>query len=212
MDVDGEPSSRTPFCWGENVDGQLGDGSRSPPEGHRLGAIVELGSASAGKVPQALEVGMGASCVLFESSAPLCWGRNDSAQLGVGGGGPRDAERRPVPLELSKASLLTLGARHTCARVEEGRVACLGLNHRGQLGDGTRTLRREPVMLEALEDVVDLGAGVGHTCALRADGQVLCWGDNRQDQLGTGVAPFSFTPLPVGFAASTEPAVAAGAD
>lgn len=210
-------SSLVPFCWGENVDGQLGDGSRSSPEGHRLPAVVELDSPkregrtkapsdpTAKPAPTAVVAGMGASCVLSESAPPLCWGRNDSAQLGLEGGNARDAQPRPSPLGTSRATSLALGARHSCFATGEGQVSCLGLNHRGQLGDGSRTLRQAPTTVKGVRGALDLAAGVAHSCALLQGGDVLCWGDNREHQLGRPTPAFSNEALVVPFDLRPDP-------
>lgn len=63
-------------CWGDNREGQLGDGlttdSPSP--------VTVLGMG-----PGAISVALGRdhSCAL-RNGRPVCWGRNDSGQLGDG--------------------------------------------------------------------------------------------------------------------------------
>ncbi|MBC8365681.1 MAG: hypothetical protein H8E59_11835 [Actinobacteria bacterium] len=87
------------------------------------------------------------------------------------------------------------GFAHSCAVLEEGEVACWGLNHRGQLGLGHRNnIGDQPEEIGDALRTVDLGgrpavavtAGYSHTCALLQGGQVVCWGDGGQGRLGTG--------------------------
>lgn len=74
------------------------------------------------------------------------------------------------------------GGHHTCALLDDGRVACFGDNRFGQLGLGY-TVPREVAMTDALTAVdlrgkkaIDLVAGTAHTCALLEDRSVMCWG------------------------------------
>jgi alpha-tubulin suppressor-like RCC1 family protein len=81
---------------------------------------------------------------------------------------------------------ISSGGGHTCARLGNGTVRCMGDNRFGQLGDGTTTIRSEPALVPALAGVVEVSAGGNHTCARLNDGSVRCWGDNRAGQLGDG--------------------------
>lgn len=165
-------------CWGENLDGQLGDGSRSEPDGHRpTPAPVAVAGATS------LAAGPGATCARTAEEV-LCWGRNDSLQLAARPGGrPNAAVLRPTPMgDAGAVAQVALGSRFSCVRDPDGSVRCVGLNHRGQLGDGSRRLRRR---LTTVRELVadDLAAGIEHACALRGL-DILCWGDNRAGQLG----------------------------
>ncbi|MCB9519259.1 MAG: hypothetical protein H6699_00105 [Myxococcales bacterium] len=84
------------------------------------------------------------------------------------------------------------GQNHTCVLLASGRVACWGWNDFGQLGDGSRTGRSRPAIVDGLMNVRDVALGAQHTCALRMDGTVLCFGDGRVDGLtgsDDGLAP-----------------------
>ncbi len=177
------------WCWGENLDGQLGDGTRSEPAGYRpTPARLPIDGALE------LAAGPGASCARTAREI-LCWGRNDSMQLAAGGGGRADAAvLHPTPTRDAEGAVqIALGSRFSCIR-DEASVRCRGLNHRGQLGDGSRRLRRRWTPVDALI-ADDLAAGVEHACVLRA-GEVLCWGDNRAGQLADPTLRFAPTPTP----------------
>jgi alpha-tubulin suppressor-like RCC1 family protein len=74
----------------------------------------------------------------------------------------------------------------TCA-VKAGAAYCWGLNHHGQLGDGTITNRRTLVPVVGLSSgVAQLGGGLYHACARLATGTVTCWGHASFGQLGNG--------------------------
>ena len=66
-------------CWGLNSAGQLGTGSTSPST---VSTPVDVSGLSSGV--EALVSGANHSCVLEPTNKMMCWGRNDSAQLGDG--------------------------------------------------------------------------------------------------------------------------------
>ena len=202
------------LCWGENVDGQLGDGTRGAGAGSRSAPalVVGLGSASS------LALGAGHGCAVVGAEL-FCWGRNDSMQLGSRPGGFADAavtEPIAVPVE-AEVQQVAAGSRHTCIRHASG-VQCVGLNHRGQLGDRSRRLRRGLVDVTGLAATYDIAVGTEHSCAISATREVVCWGSNRGAQLGTGsrryeTRPTAVTGLPPGVAEESseeEPADSGG--
>lgn len=66
------------YCWGDNVDGQLGDGSY---DGSKTPIIVS------GLPPDGvttIKAGYRHTCAFTTSGEVLCWGRNDYGQLGNG--------------------------------------------------------------------------------------------------------------------------------
>jgi Alpha-tubulin suppressor and related RCC1 domain-containing proteins len=77
-------------------------------------------------------------------------GGNAYGQLGVG-----DTTNRYTPVivanigtTLPRAVAIATGYGHTCALLEDGRVACWGLNSVGQLGVGDTTNRTTPVIVK----------------------------------------------------------------
>src|SRR3989454_467578 len=72
-------------CWGRNVDGQLGDGTRAP-----LDCVPgSCGSSTPMRVvgitsADAITAGAYHTCALLGDRTVQCWGRNDDGQLGDG--------------------------------------------------------------------------------------------------------------------------------
>ena len=92
---------------------------------------------------------------------------------------------------------IATGYSHTCALLANRTVECWGSNAAGQLGDGTLTNRRTPVIVAGLSSVTAIAAGI-HTCALLADTTVRCWGSNTAGELGNGtISQNSPTPVAV---------------
>ena len=127
------------------------------------------------------------ACALTSEGTVMCWGDNESGQLGDG-----TTTSRSVPVAvngLSHVTALTAGDEHTCALLESGIVRCWGGNELGQLGTGDAApiSSATPLTVSApLSNVVALSAGYHHTCAVLGSGGVMCWGENAYGQLGNG--------------------------
>lgn len=124
------------------------------------------------------------SCGVRTDGTLWCWGRNKWGQLGVA-----PAERaRWSPTQVGRQSgwaAVAAGGASTCAIRTTGRLWCWGLNHRGQLGNGTRTSAVTPVAVgEARWRQVSVGWFT--SCGVTTDGALWCWGDGSAGQLGNG--------------------------
>jgi hypothetical protein len=160
-------------CWGSNGKGQLGLGST----GGLIGSPTTVVS-----LVKAVKVSAGGrhSCAVTDGGALVCWGDNQSGQLGIGQAS--DGEGAPKPVFNADAAYVSAGAAHTCSLAVNGTLHCWGYNFWGRLGIGNQTDQPSPqvVSLAAVERVA---AGGQHTCAL-APGKVYCWGNGYSGQLG----------------------------
>jgi len=57
----------------------------------------------------------------------------------------------------------------------------------GQLGDGSQTETRTPVVVEGLTSVSSMTAGYEFTCAVATNGTVSCWGSNLYGRCDTAI-------------------------
>ncbi len=154
------------FCWGQNGNGRLGDGSQN----ERLKPMEVVGLA--GKAVQ-VSVGHFHSCALLSDGKVQCWGGNlqgnGGGQLGVGASVQESLKPLTVP-DLSDTVWLSSGKYHTCALTKAAKVYCWGnlsQTHRYQT----------PTLIQGISNVVDLGAGKDSSCAIQSDRKVFCWGD-----------------------------------
>jgi alpha-tubulin suppressor-like RCC1 family protein len=131
-------------CWGENWNGQLGDGTTID----RLVPTSVLGLSSG---VAAIAAGHGHTCALLASTGGVqCWGFNTGGQLGGG----TESYQQSVPLTnvtglSSGVAAIVAGAGFTCALLAPtGFVQCWGENYYGQLGIGTEeSARRVPTTI-----------------------------------------------------------------
>ncbi len=201
-------------CWGDNSKGQLGlgdttdRGSGANEMGDNLFAI-NLGT---NRVAVAVVAGGEHTCARLNNGQLKCWGSNAFGQLGQGstsnrGDAPGEMGNWLVAIDVGTDTGLgterfvvtvATGGFSTCARLDNGRLKCWGLNDNGQLGLADVLDRGDEV--DEMGDNLDFliigtnpnlfvaktGSGQDHTCALLDNGTVKCWGLNDVGELGQG--------------------------
>lgn len=97
--------------------------------------------------------------------------------------------REPRRLELREAVVrVACGSFHNLALTASGSVYSWGINDYGQLGDGSTSNAKDPVLVEGLGDVVitDVACGGWHSVAISDAGEVYVWGRGEYGRLGLG--------------------------
>lgn len=181
-------SAGTAQCWGNNLYGQLGNGSTA----NTTTPLTVTGLSGSATL---LAAGSNHTCALTSTGVLQCWGLNASGQLGDG-----SIKNSAVPATVAGLSgsvaTMTAGNVHTCAVLGSGAVQCWGGNNYGQLGDGATANSSVPVTVAGLSGAASaLAAGYGHNCTLTSAGAAQCWGYNLYGQLGNGSTVNS--PIPV---------------
>lgn len=92
---------------------------------------------------------------------------------------------------------IVAGNRFSLALKSDGTVWAWGANDRGQLGDGTTTARRTPVLMAGVTGVAAISSGGFSTLLLKTDGTVWAVGANEVGQLGDGTTLDRLTPVAV---------------
>jgi alpha-tubulin suppressor-like RCC1 family protein len=114
------------YCWGDNNNGRLGDGtttSRPRPVAVARGLVFR---AIAGNEH---------TCGLTRDGAAYCWGPNTFGRLGDG-----STNSRLSPVAVSRGLVfkaISVGEYRSCALTTDGAAYCWGV--RGQLGNGLTT-------------------------------------------------------------------------
>lgn len=179
------------FCWGDNLYGQLGDGTTTG----RTTAVEVQGLPAAAT---AIALGQDFTCALLDGGSVYCWGEDVDGELGSNGPGTWQATTAPLLIAgVKNAIAIGAGARHACVVTSTHAVECWGAGNEGQLGDGSTDSSRAPVAVPGLTDAVAVGGGDGFTCALESTGSVQCWGVGTAGQLGDGLKTTKTSPTAV---------------
>jgi len=179
------------YCWGYDVDGELGNGTTSSTPSN-VPVLV-----SGGLTFTQISAGQYSTCGVTSAGAVYCWGLGSSGQLGVSGS--TASSSTPVAVTTTGTALagrtivqVAAGYYHTCALDNTGLVYCWGTDTYGQLGNNTTSTTAQPAATAvyttgtpmAGRTIVQITAGGQHTCALDSIGLAYCWGYGTNGQLG----------------------------
>ena len=143
-----------------------------------------------------IDAGGSHTCAIDDANKAWCWGDNSNGQLGTGAAADLSCSLDPAqpqhPCRMNPAAVdgntsfrqLSAGRAHTCALSTGGQLSCWGHNDRGQLGNGTQTDSRVPVLVSGALSFKAVSAGDAHSCAITVANELYCWGDNGRGQLG----------------------------
>ena len=104
-----------------------------------MGEPLGEGLVTLPRVPDVVELAVGPYMVCVRQRAGAVWCGDGRANVPL--------QRRD---DVEHAVQVSVGVLHACARLDGGAVRCWGLNHYGQLGDGTRETRDGAVTVEGL--------------------------------------------------------------
>ena len=168
---------RLPYCWGDNHDGQLGEGSRNPH-------MTPL--AAAGKLRmREVHAGYYHTCGVTTGNVAFCWGWNQAGQVGQSTPGAYYDKPTRVSGGLQFRNMTT-GWYHSCGVTTGDRVYCWGKGAEGQIGDGTMTTRFAPRAVAGSVLFDRVTGGGFFTCAESQANKAYCWGANNTGQFGDG--------------------------
>ena len=111
-------------CWGQNLQGQLGDGTN----------VDSATPVQVAGVTDAVAISGGAhhTCAVLGDGSVVCWGLGEDGRLGDGG---TTSAASPVTVaRLGGVTAVGAGWWHSCAVVDDGSRHCWGSNIFGQLG------------------------------------------------------------------------------
>lgn len=149
---------------------------------------------AAGMEMVTVAAGDDSACGLTTGSRVLCWGFNDTGQMGRGGGfNTVDNPALPVltsaAVELANVRSVSMGRYHACA-IATGGVYCWGANAAGQAGIGSTSVSVGFASLltgASPGDAKQLALGSNFSCGV-FDDNVYCWGSRANGAIGDGGA------------------------
>jgi alpha-tubulin suppressor-like RCC1 family protein len=179
------------LAWGDNFDGQLGDGASG--DSH-VPVPVPL---PRGTVVTGIAAGDVDSMAVTSAGQIYSWGNNQYGQLGDGSTVTR---RTPVRVLLPggvKAVAAGASYNYSLALTSAGQVLTWGYNGSGQLGNGFLTSSEVPTRVHLPRGVTikQVANGGYDGLALSTRGQLYAWGDNQFGELGDGTRISRVSPV-----------------
>lgn len=184
----------TVWTWGENVWGQLGNGTQ---QHHNIYDYTSFEPNQAKNLTGIISVaaGMIHSAALKDDGTVWTWGGNFFGEIGDG---TTNYCMEPRKVEgIQDITAIDTGSNHTVALKSDGTVWVWGKNEFGQLGNGTTLRSRTPIKVEGLTGIIAIQAGMESTIAYKYDGTIWAWGKNDFGQLGDGTFENSLTPVQI---------------
>jgi len=172
------------YCFGRNVEGQLGNGNNTQSNAP---VAVDRSGVLSGKTVKMIADGRsyGHTCVIASDNKGYCWGWNYAGQLGNS-----SAVDSNVPVAVNMTGVLSgktlktivSGQGHTCAIATDDLLYCWG-NY--AVGSSTSPAAVTTGLLSG-KTFTFLAAGENSTCAIASSGSAYCWGQNNGGQFGDG--------------------------
>ncbi|MBF0371721.1 MAG: hypothetical protein HQL52_19980 [Magnetococcales bacterium] len=183
----------TVWAWGDNYDGQLGDGttedSSIPVQVQGLTNVAQVAA------------GEDHTLALGTDGTVWAWGSNRYGQLG-----DSTFTNSLTPVQVSTLSGVDqiVAGRNFSMALSDRSVWAWGYNNRGQLGNGSTENSSIPAEVQGLNSVTQISAGYYSAFALKSTGSVWAWGYNGYGQLGDGTTDESHEPINISSLSNVE--------
>ena len=207
--VCGIRTNGTAWCWGEALNGKLGNGTTTPDRNIPSQVLDDTAGATFWSDWTSISVGAQHACGIRTNGTAWCWGAAANGRLG--NNDTTTNKSRPSAVLTSSGSgswadwkSVSAGYQHSCGIRRDGSAWCWGQGQGGRLGYGNATTNSDPIQVRDSTgasfwtDWVAVEAGEGHSCGVRANGTAWCWGQASGGALGDGqMTPNKLLPVQV---------------
>lgn len=167
------------YCWGDNSDGELGDGTTT-----QRNWPTKIEGAHWSDISVSDNHACGIRCGKL-----YCWGNGANGRLGNG-----STTSTLTPIEVSGGysdwTQVSADSGSTCALRGNGKAYCWGQNGQGQIGDNTLVDKLIPTEVYGnYADWSSIYGGGGLTCGIRSSDKLYCWGNNQYGSVGNSTNP-----------------------
>lgn len=175
------------WAWGNNRFGQIGDGTKI----NKIKPVKVMDDVAAmSSLPSS-------SMAIKRDGSLWAWGNNYQGQLGDG-----TEKNKTIPIKImdnvleiyTSADYGGMGAS-VMALKKDGSLWAWGSNNHGQLGDGTKVKKLEPV--KVMMDVSKVYISPIKSMAIKKDGSLWGWGNNDNGDLGDGTYKDKYSPVKI---------------
>lgn len=173
-------------CWGSNGDGQLGTTATTDTKSNIPVAVA----LPAGTKIKEMSAGGNHTCALTFTEEVLCWGNNDSGQLG---NNSIDSHSTPVKV-LQLHSAAHSGGSVSSSITDNSALLTTTFAHTDSVTHRSLSYGTDEQM-SSVKETIDLGhfgpirtvtVGSHHSCLVLIDGHAKCWGVNTHGAVGDG--------------------------
>jgi alpha-tubulin suppressor-like RCC1 family protein len=177
------------YCWGENGNGQLGNGSTTDSN---IPVAVTTSGVLNGKTIKELKSAADTTCVIASDDKLYCWG---SGRFGALANGSTANSTTPIAvaggaLGAKTIKKLDMMDNTTCVIASDDKMYCWGYGAYGTLGNGASSNSSATVAVDFTgvlsgKIITQVHMAGLFTCVL-ADARVYCWGYGGEGALGNG--------------------------
>ena len=192
------------YTWGNNEDGQLGNGTNGYGITSNLPIFISDISGNILNGKNIIDISIGGALgshhviAIDNQGKVYTWGANSIGQLGKG---TTDDSNVPICISDISGNILngkniveiSAGGNHTVVLDDQGKVYTWGNNSHGQLGNETNEASLAPICISDIsgnilkgKNIISISAGESYTLAIDEQGKVYSWGWNRYGELGDG--------------------------
>ena len=168
-------------CWGNNSNGELGNGSTINSSAPVDASVLTSGVTS-------VAAGQGFTCVLTSAGGVKCWGTNSNGELG---NGSTTSSKDPVDVVglTSGVKAITANLSYPCALTSGDGVKCWG---------GQRGIPVDVTGVTSGVSTIGAGSSYGLACAIMREGGARCWAVNTPTSADLKGLPSGVTAIALG--------------